>query len=108
MAQSKKASGSANKLGDKHVCFNCGAKFYDLKKKKVICPRCEADQADAPAKPSRKTTAKSAKKAKPAPKPRKVEPQEETVIDAQDKGENEVYLDEAFSEDLVDDEDEEI
>jgi len=108
MAISKKASGSANKLGTKHVCFSCGAKFYDLKKKKVICPRCSADQADAPVKPVKKERVKAVRKAKPIPKPREIEPREENPLDMQGKGENEVYLDEAFAEDLVDDEDEDI
>ena len=35
-------------LGRKHVCFKCSSKFYDLKKAKVVCPKCGADQADAP------------------------------------------------------------
>ena len=28
------------KLGNKLTCSNCGAKFYDLKKKQPICPKC--------------------------------------------------------------------
>ena len=35
-------------LGRKHTCFKCGAKFYDLKKPKALCPKCGADQAEAP------------------------------------------------------------
>ncbi len=27
-------------LGDKQVCPNCGAKFYDLRKRPAICPKC--------------------------------------------------------------------
>lgn len=27
-------------LGDKQVCPNCGARFYDLRKRPAICPKC--------------------------------------------------------------------
>ncbi len=41
----------AKDLGNKHVCFKCGQKFYDLKKPDPICPKCGADQREATAKP---------------------------------------------------------
>lgn len=41
----------AKDLGNKHVCFKCSAKFYDLKKPDPICPKCGADQREATAKP---------------------------------------------------------
>ena len=28
-------------LGTKRLCGNCGAKFYDLSKDPIICPKCE-------------------------------------------------------------------
>jgi hypothetical protein len=38
---------SANpKWGKKFECFSCECKFYDLNKKKAVCPKCGADQAD--------------------------------------------------------------
>ncbi|RYZ33488.1 MAG: TIGR02300 family protein [Myxococcaceae bacterium] len=40
---------AAKDLGNKHVCFKCAAKFYDLKKPDPICPKCGANQKDAPA-----------------------------------------------------------
>jgi uncharacterized protein (TIGR02300 family) len=27
-------------LGDKQLCPNCGAKFYDLRKRPAVCPKC--------------------------------------------------------------------
>jgi uncharacterized protein (TIGR02300 family) len=35
-------------LGDKQVCPNCGAKFYDLRKRPATCPKCATafDPAD--------------------------------------------------------------
>ncbi len=31
---------SNNILGKKHICDNCGTKFYDFTKKPAICPKC--------------------------------------------------------------------
>src|SRR5205085_1794011 len=28
-------------LGTKRLCANCGAKFYDLNKDPIVCPKCE-------------------------------------------------------------------
>jgi uncharacterized protein (TIGR02300 family) len=35
-------------LGDKQVCPSCGAKFYDLRKRPAVCPKCATafDPAD--------------------------------------------------------------
>ena len=38
----------ARDLGNKHVCFKCATKFYDLKKPGPICPKCGVDQREAP------------------------------------------------------------
>ena len=29
--------------GEKHHCSNCGAKFFDLNKKPIICPKCNTE-----------------------------------------------------------------
>jgi uncharacterized protein (TIGR02300 family) len=39
----------AKDLGNKHVCFKCATKFYDMKKPDPICPKCGSDQRDSPA-----------------------------------------------------------
>ena len=36
------------RLGAKHVCYKCGAKFYDLNKPEPICPKCGTDQRTRP------------------------------------------------------------
>ncbi len=28
-------------LGTKRLCGSCGAKFYDLSKNPIVCPKCE-------------------------------------------------------------------
>ena len=31
-------------LGVKRTCVSCGARFYDMKKKIVVCPKCHFEQ----------------------------------------------------------------
>lgn len=42
------------KYGERYTCFQCGAKFYDLKKPEPLCPKCGVDQRTAPKKASPK------------------------------------------------------
>jgi uncharacterized protein (TIGR02300 family) len=35
-------------LGNKHQCQNCGARFFDLNKSPIRCPKCETVCQDAP------------------------------------------------------------
>ena len=35
-------------LGNKHQCQNCGARFFDLNKSPVRCPKCETVCQDTP------------------------------------------------------------
>jgi uncharacterized protein (TIGR02300 family) len=39
----------AKDLGNKHTCFKCNTKFYDMNKPAPICPKCGADQRESPA-----------------------------------------------------------
>jgi uncharacterized protein (TIGR02300 family) len=34
-------------LGNKHQCQNCGAKFFDLNKDPIVCPKCGTVQQGA-------------------------------------------------------------
>ncbi len=48
-------------LGNKHQCQNCGAKFFDLNKDPIICPKCGtvfqgAARARAAVKPEEEET----------------------------------------------------
>lgn len=59
------------KLGERWVCFSCGARFYDLNKPEPLCPKCGANQHESPQfkKPKRakKAAAKKATLRPPAP-----------------------------------------
>jgi len=34
--------------GEKRTCPSCGVQFYDLRRKKIICPKCDAPYKEAP------------------------------------------------------------
>src|SRR5262245_48235347 len=38
-------------LGTKRLCANCGAKFYDLNKDPIVCPKCQTAMELAPVAP---------------------------------------------------------
>ena len=90
----------AKDLGTRHACYECGTKFYDLKKPAPICPKCGADQRENPAL---KEPVKAPKKAA-APAPRRVVEEEEREVDEEESLEEDD--DEGFDDDVADDEDE--
>jgi len=89
-AASSKAAGPAAgppadahpKLGVKHTCFQCGAKFYDLFRPEPLCPKCGADQREAPkVETKRKPLLKPKRSRKRAMAPLLEEEEEEPVFD---------------------------
>ena len=32
--------------GEKHICSNCGQKFFDLNKRPIVCPKCNTEVLD--------------------------------------------------------------
>ncbi|WP_339831641.1 TIGR02300 family protein [uncultured Parvibaculum sp.] len=53
---------SKPELGTKRECPSCGAKFYDLNKNPVVCPKCKHEYVP--------DTGAKAKRAKPVEKPK--------------------------------------
>jgi uncharacterized protein (TIGR02300 family) len=47
-------------LGTKRLCGNCGAKFYDLGKDPIVCPKCDTVFVLAPISSSRRPDSRSA------------------------------------------------
>ena len=84
------------KWGNKLTCQNCGAKFYDLKKKQPVCPKCKTEYVTEKPKTRRAPTS-----VEPAPVPvpdsKKSETDEDELID--------VDLEEDLIEDDSDEED---
>lgn len=57
--------------GTKRSCQECGAKFYDMRRAEIICPKCDAVFQIAPPKAKRAQPAakETVKQAKPAAEP---------------------------------------
>ena len=54
-------------LGSKHQCQNCGAKFFDLNKDPIVCPKCgTVFQGAARARPAAKPEEEETELATPA------------------------------------------
>jgi tRNA (guanine-N7-)-methyltransferase len=98
------------KLGDKHECLSCGAKFYDFGKAEKICPRCGTDQLEnsdaAPDEPKKKAAVKKAV-VKPDEDGDDLDEDldEDDDLDEEDEVEGDADLDEEDEDDL-DEEDE--
>jgi uncharacterized protein (TIGR02300 family) len=86
---------SKPELGTKRDCPSCGAKFYDLNKNPVVCPKCEHEYVP--------DTGTKAKRAKPAEKPK--EKASKRVVAADDEGN--VSLDAMRDDELAADSDDE-
>ena len=82
-------------LGNKHTCFKCSTKFYDLRKPAPICPKCGADQRESPAlkAPPAEKRARAPVRA-PAPE----------LPEVSEEAEGEPELDEGEADDDADDE----
>jgi len=88
---------AAKDLGNKHICFKCGTKFYDLKKPEARCPKCGADQKESPAN----RPAPEARKGRLTAVPKVIEP----VVPAEPEGVDEEEELEAFDDEAEVDED---
>ena len=82
-------------LGTKRLCGDCGAKFYDLGRDPIVCPKCGTTFVEA------RSSAKPEAKAKPVPakEPVEVEEVETDELDVDDA--ETVSLEEADEETAV-------
>jgi len=88
---------SKPELGTKRDCPSCGAKFYDLNKNPVVCPKCKHEYVP--------DTGAKAKRAKPAEKP-KEKPLKRVVADDGDTVSLDSMRDDELAADVdVDDDD---
>jgi len=65
-------------LGTKRLCAGCGAKFYDLNKDPISCPKCGTVYEVAVVAPRGRPEAAAARA--PAPEPEAAEPQEAEFV----------------------------
>ena len=68
------------KWGTKRQCLECGAHFYDLKRSKIVCPKCDTPFKPEPPPKPRRAIATPAKAA-PAPPPPPPPPQAEKKVE---------------------------
>src|SRR5581483_6607384 len=69
------SSVSKQAWGTKRQCPNCGARFYDLNKDPVVCPKCQTVYEPEASKPPRR--------GRPAPAPKKPAPAEADIADVE-------------------------
>ena len=81
-------------LGTKRTCPSCAARFYDLLKNPIVCPKCNANFVAASILPSKGEMPAMA----PAPKPRVTEEADLETADVEL-----VSLEDAEAPDVVDD-----
>jgi len=74
--------------GDKHLCASCGAKFYDMERRPMTCPRCSTVHEPPPIARGRRSAASAPKVVKPvvAPVVAKVEVVAEVAVAADAAG----------------------
>lgn len=98
------------KWGEKRQCQECGAHFYDLKRSKVVCPKCNAPHTSDAQPKARRAIATPAKADVPAPVVDVVEKrkdtEENTEIQALKEFNVEVPGDDSLAADKNDDDDE--
>jgi uncharacterized protein (TIGR02300 family) len=82
-------------LGTKRTCPSCAARFYDLLKNPIVCPKCGANFIAPPILPSKGDMPAMP----PAPKPREVEADDMETADVEL-----VSLEDAEAPDVADDE----
>ena len=78
--------------GLKRSCQSCGAKFYDMQRSPIVCPKCGATFDPESLLKSRRAKPVAAV-AKPAPEPAEVEAEEEAEGDEKEKEEEAVMED---------------
>ena len=96
-------------FGIKRACQNCGAKFFDLKKKVPTCPKCGTEFVAVKTR-TRKTAAKQEKVVPDVPVDNKTDSEEEALneigveleVEVDDEDENTLIED---TSDIGDDED---
>ena len=89
--------------GVKRTCNSCGAKFYDLRRDPIICPKCDATVNPVVTARSQRTKAPAAvvKEAPPPPKAKVDDPDDDHGVVAD--GDLEIVDDEDEDEDEEDD-----
>ncbi|AFK55056.1 TIGR02300 family protein [Tistrella mobilis] len=85
--------------GQKHTCRSCGARFYDMRRTPVTCPKCGAEQPQIEETRSRR----AAREADELARERAAQARKAKVVPAEVEDVDEEGFDEAFEDDDEDD-----
>lgn len=83
--------------GQKRTCTTCGARFYDMQRDPIVCPKCGAENEKEPTKAKRGKGARADAVKKPAPAKRVVPDDEieDDFHDEEDETESEALMEDA-------------
>ncbi len=95
--------------GVKRQCLSCGARFYDLKKDPIVCPKCETVLDTASLLKSNRWQGSAARQEAPKKEPEKSPPKTEDDLDEKldDDGDDDLDDDDANDTLLADDDEDE-
>jgi uncharacterized protein (TIGR02300 family) len=68
--------------GTKRICQGCDARFYDLNRSQIVCPKCGTENSAEPPTKLRRAPARPVEPAKPVPVP--VEPEATLIAEGDD------------------------
>lgn len=93
--------------GEKRICLDCGAKFYDMLRSPIVCPSCETEFV--PVATGRSSRAKAAVPApKPQPKKPVVADEDALLVTDDDDDDDDIPEDLALLDDDDDDDDDDL
>lgn len=76
--------------GVKRYCGGCGARFYDMRRDPIVCPKCGVEHDPlGQARPARPKTVAVAAKAEAKPKPKPVD----TDLDLEESDDDDILID---------------
>jgi len=81
--------------GTKRLCQSCGARFYDLKRDPIVCPKCAAVYVPEAETRGKKRPSPAEKKKKAVPPPEAVVAEEEVLVAEGEEEEGEEVLEDA-------------
>ena len=86
--------------GVKRSCTSCGAKFYDLRRDPIICPKCDTALDPAAVGKSQRAKAPAAVKEAPTKPAKKAEMEDDDLIVAEDDSLDDDSLEDDSLEDV--------
>ena len=84
----------------KRQCMNCGAKFYDLSRNPIVCPKCATAFQATAAAPARAAAPVAAARARPVEEETEVEPAGPELVSLEEVEAGEAEKDPVIADDI--------